>query len=491
MQLPQEIQSLINTLPPESQAVVKAIALMYEAKVQKLEARVKELEDQIAKNSKNSSKPSSTDGFKRPAPKSLRTKSGKKRGGQKGHKGHTLKMTARPDRRVFHEVKNCSHCQKDLSERQISEHIKRQVYDIPILQVQVTEHISEVKICDCGCRNTAKMPNHASHYVQYGPNLKTFLTYLQDYQLLPYARCAELVEDLFEHNISQGTLFNTRQTNYEVLENFETGLQTFLRSVNLAGFDETGIRIAQSSKPISYWLHSCSTNDSVLYHVNQKRGRQAMDEMSVLPYFKGVAVHDFWKSYYQYDCTHALCNAHLLRELVFIKERFSQNWAQQLIDLLLKMKKSKHRAINKGKTELSEPTLKKYRREYEDIIKKGLTENPLEPLPLQKVKRGRKPKTKPRNLLERFRDFSDDVLRFFYNFEVPFDNNFSERDLRMMKVKLKISGCFRSLKGAQYFARMRSYVGTARKQGINAFKAIRSLFTDKSVPQSLISNLYC
>ena len=489
MQLPQEIQSLIKTLPPESQAVVKAIALIYESKIQNLEARVKELEDQIAKNSKNSSKPSSTDGFKRPEPKSLRLKSGKKPGGQKGHKGRTLKMTTRPDQTVFYKVKSCSRCQKDLSKRQISEQVKRQVYDIPILQIQVTEHIAEVKVCDCGCRNTAKIPDYASHYVQYGPNLKTFLTYLQDYQLLPYARSAELVEDLFEHKLSQGTLYNMRQANYENLEDFETDLQTFLRCAALAGFDETGLRIAESSKPLSYWLHSCSTNDSVLYHVHRKRGQEAMNEMGVLPYFKGIAVHDFWKSYYRYDCTHALCNAHLLRELIFIKERFSQNWAQQLIDLLLKMKKSKYRATSENKTRLSEQTLKKYRRKYEDIIEKGLAENPLIKVPLQKIKRGRKPKTKPRNLLERFRDFPEDILRFFYNFDVPFDNNFSERDLRMMKVKLKISGCFRSLKGAQYFARMRSYVGTARKQGVNAFYAIRSLFTDKVIPQNLIRRL--
>jgi len=491
MQLPQEIQSLINTLPPESQAVVKAIALICETKVQKLEARVKELEDQLSKNSRNSSKPSSTDGFNKPAPKSLRKKSGKKAGGQKGHKGHTLKMTSTPDHTIFHEVNNCSRCQKDLSKQRIVEHIKRQVYDIPILQIQVTEHISEVKICTCGCRNRAEIPDYASHYVQYGPNLKTFLTYLQDYQLLPYARSAELVEDLFEHKLSQGTLYNMRQRSYEHLEDFETDLQTFLRSANLAGFDETGFRIAESSKPLSYWLHSCSTQDSVLYQVHRRRGQKAMDDIGVLPFFKGIAVHDFWKSYYKYNCTHALCNAHLLRELIFIKERFEQDWAQELIDLLLKMKQSKYRAINEAKTELSSQTLKRYRHQYEEIVKKGLSENPLKEIPPEKVKRGRKPKTKARNLLERFRDFADDILRFFYDFDVPFDNNFSERDLRMMKVKLKISGCFRSLKGAQYFARMRSYVGTARKQGVNAFKAIRSLFTNRDIPQNLISNLYC
>jgi transposase len=490
MVLPQEIQDLIKTLPPESQAVVQAIALIYESKFQQMEARIKELEDQLAKNSKNSSKPPSSDGYKKPSPKSLRKKTNRKVGGQKGHKGHNLKMVQTPDKTLLHKVKSCSKCHKDLSDQKATKKIRHQVYDIPLLRMLVTEHQSEVKICTCGCLNTAQRPDYASHYVQYGPNIKTLMTYLQDYQLLPYERSAQLVDDLFEHTISQGTLYNIRKTAYESLEDFELNLELFLCAATLAGFDETGLRVITKL----HWLHSCSTDKSVLYNVHPKRGSDAMDDIGILPKFKGVAVHDFWKSYYRYECDHALCNAHILRELIFIKERFEQDWAEDLINLLLKMKQAKHKALLQNKTELAQKTLKKYRKQYQAIILQGLQQNPLANAPPNqkgKKKRGRKAKSKPRNLLERLDTFAEDVLRFFYDFKVPFDNNFSERDLRMMKVKLKISGCFRSLNGAKYFARVRSYISTARQQGINAFDAIRSLFTNEDIPQVLISNLYC
>ena len=485
--LPPEIQDLIKTLPAESQLVVKAIAMIYESRIEKLEARIKELEDQLSRNSKNSSKPPSSDGYKKPSPKSLRPKTGRKTGGQKGHKGHNLKMTSHPDQTILHQVDFCSQCHKDLKLQESIDKKTRQVYDIPPLRMQVTEHQIESKRCSCGCTTTSSFPNDVTHYVQYGANIKTLLTYLQDYQLLPYQRTAQLVDDLFEHQISQGTLYNIRKHAFEQLEEFELSLEQFLCTAALAGFHETGLRVIAKL----HWLHSCSTDKSVHYKVHQKRGRVAMDEIDILPNFEGIAVHDFWKSYYQYNCEHALCNAHILRELIFIKERFEQDWAQELIDLLLKMKQAKHRALLKNKSGLSKATLDKYRNNYQEIINKGLAINPLSNAPPKIIKRGRKAKSKPRNLVERLNDFADDVLRFFYDFKVPFDNNFSERDLRMMKVKLKISGCFRSLNGAHYFARIRSYIATARKQGVNAFDAIRSLFTNNDIPQNLISNLYC
>jgi len=485
--LPQEIQDLIQTLPGESQAVVQAIAMIYESKVSKLEARIKELEDQLSKTSKNSSKPPSSDGYKKPSPKSLRAKTNRKKGGQKGHQGFNLKLSKNPDQRILYKVHQCSNCQKSLENQQLLKTSIRQVYDIPPLKMEVTEYQIEVKRCTCGCINEGKFPSEVSHYVQYGANLKTLMTYLQDYQLLPYQRSAELVDDLFSHQISQGTLYNIRQNAFEQLENFELDLELFLCAATLAGFDETGLRVLAKL----HCLHSCSTDDCVHYQVHEKRGSEAMNDIGILPHFKGIAVHDFWKSYYQYDCDHALCNAHILRELIFIKERFEQDWAQQMIDLLLKMKQARTTALIQNKDRLSAATLKKYRKKYDEILQKGRQLNPLSNSPPSKGKRGRKPKSKPRNLLERLETFSDDVLRFFYDFTVPFDNNFSERDLRMMKVKLKISGCFRSLNGAKYFARIRSYIGTARKQGINAFDAIRSLFTDNHVPEKLISNLYC
>jgi transposase len=485
--LPQQIQDIIKMLPAESQTAVQAIALIYESKFQKMEVRIKELEDQLSTNSKNSSKPPSSDGYKKPSPKSLRQKTGLKVGGQKGHQGHNLKMTKDPDQTILHEVEFCNQCHKNLSAQKAINKKTRQVYDIPPLRMMVTEHQIETKRCSCGCTTTSFFPNDVTHYVQYGANIKTLLIYLQDYQLLPYQRTAQLVDDLFEHQLSQGTLYNIRKYAFNQLEEFELNLEEFLCAATLAGFDETGLRVVARL----YWLHSCSSDKSIHYKVHEKRGRKAMDDINILPRFKGVAVHDFWKSYYQYECEHALCNAHILRELIFIKERFEQNWAQDLIDLLLKMKQAKQRALLKNKTSLSKATLDKYRKSYDEIIKQGFTINPLSNAPPKIIRRGRKAKSKPRNLVERLADFADDVLRFFYDFKVPFDNNFSERDLRMMKVKLKISGCFRSLNGAQYFARIRSYIGTARKQGVNAFEAIRSLFTNNSIPQNLISNLCC
>jgi transposase len=263
------------------------------------------------------------------------------------------------------------------------------------------------------------------------------------------------------------------------LADFEERLKALLSLAVVAGFDETGIRIIAQR----FWLHSCSTAHHAYYAVHTKRGQQAMDAIGILPQFKGVAVHDFWKSYYQYACRHGLCNAHLLRDLIFIKERFEQQWADELITLLLKMKAAKDKAVAKGKQALSAPTLYRYRKAYQAIVQKGLRINPFKPPDIKK--RGRPKKTKPRNLLERLENYADDILRFLYDFKVPFDNNFSERDLRMMKVKQKISGCFRSFQGAEAFARIRSYIITARKQNINTFDALRDLFMDNSISLKL------
>lgn len=489
--LPKEIEELIKILPTESQAVVKAIALIYEDKFQKQEKRIKELEDQIAKNSKNSSKPPSSDGLKKPSPKSLRKKSNRNPGGQRGHKGRNLKMVANPDFHEIHKVRTCKNCQKDLSKISTKDYQTRQVYDIPPLAMQVTEHQSEIKICSCGCENRGEFPTHVSHYVQYGPNIKTFLTYAQNYQLIPYHRSVEFVSDLFGHELSEGTLYNVQQTAYDNLEDFELDLEVFLCSSDLAGFDETGMRVIEQL----HWLHSCSTDKSVYYHIDAKRGKEAMDNAAILPNFEGIAVHDFWKSYYQYDCDHALCNAHLLRELVFIEERFKQDWAGQMIKLLVKMKNDKEELIQKQQLNFSEHQIESYQKQYLEIIEQGNKINPLPTIDTEnenntKKKRGRKAKTKPQNLLERLKNFQNDILRYIHDFKVPFDNNFSERDLRMMKVKLKISGCFRSLNGAQFFARIRSYIGSARKQGISVFDAIHSLFTCQSIPHNIINNLY-
>lgn len=482
---PSQLQQSLEKVSDESRLLVEAIVVFYETKVQQLESRIKELEDQISKNSRNSSKPPSTDGVEKPAPKSLRKKSGRLVGGQKGHGGTNLKMVAEPDAKQCHEVKVCACCQKSLKRQQVIGIERRQVYDIPPLELIITEHQAQVKRCTCGHINRADFPAGVDHHVQYGPNIKGLLVYMQDYQLLPYERTKEFVKDLLGHQLSAGTLYNVRSSAFEQLASFEERLKAVLTAAVVAGFDETGIRVTAQCM----WLHSCSTTQHAYYQAHTKRGQDAMDEIGILPLFKGTAIHDFWKSYYQYSCEHGLCNAHLLRELIFIKERFEQDWADELITLLLKMKAAKEKAIDKGKQSLSEATLKRYRSLYDTLVNKGLDANPYDPPP--KKTRGRDKKSKPRNLIERFRDHANDILRFLYDFKVPFDNNFSERDLRMMKVKQKISGCFRSFDGAKFFARIRSFIITARKQNISAFYALRNLFTDNSVAALLTSSETC
>ena len=483
--LPEPLQQATKNLPEESQLVIQAVVVFYESQVQELKSRIKELEDQISKNSRNSSKPPSTDEFDKPSPKSLREKTGRKAGGQKGHKGNNLKMVESPDVEVPHKVEICACCQKSLRRQKADAIERRQVFDLPPLELIITEHQAEVKHCSCGHVNRADFPAHAPHYVQYGPNIKSLLVYMQDYQLLPYERTKEFVKDVFGHSISAGTLYNIRQCAYDKLADFEERLKALLTAAVVAGFDETGIRIVAQR----LWLHSCSTDYHAYYEAHAKRGQVAMDDIGILPKFKGIAVHDFWRSYLGYACEHALCNAHLLRDLIFIKERFKQEWADELIGLLLKMKAAKERAIAKGKLALSQASLTRYRKLYDAIVQKGLKANPYEPPP--EKKRGRPPKTKPRNLIERIRDYAGDILRFLYDFKVPFDNNFSERDIRMMKVKQKISGCFRSWNGAKFFTRIRSFIVTARKQEVNVFKALRNLFMDNSITFQLTSTMPC
>lgn len=477
--LPQELQAAISNLPDESQLVIKLVVMYYESRTQQLEARIKELEDQLSKNSRNSSKPPSTDEYIKPAPKSLRKQTGLKTGGQKGHGGKNLEMVESPDDIKVHRVRSCVCCQRNLEAQEADSIERRQVYDLPPLNLIITEHQSEVKRCSCGHINRAEFPLGVTHYVQYGPNFKSLLVYMQEYQLLPYKRTKEFIEDIFGHQLSTGTLYNFRQYAFDRLETFEQRLKALLTAAIVAGFDETGIRIAAKR----LWLHSCSTTQHVYYQAHAKRGKEATDAIGILPKFTGIAVHDFWKSYYRYDCKHGLCNAHLIRELVFIHENYKQDWAQELIQLLLKMKAAKEKAVTQGKASLSAHTLIRYRRLYKKLVNKGLQVNPYEP-PLKK-KRGKKKRTKPRNLVERFRDYEDDVLHFLYDFEVPFDNNFSERDIRMMKVKQKISGCFRSSEGAQFFTRIRSFIVTARKQNISALTALRDLFLDNTIANQL------
>lgn len=482
--LPKRLQKIVSLLSTSIQKLIAEISSYFEQELAKKDARIRELEDQLSKNSQNSSKPPSTDNpyKEKPEPKNLRKKTNRKVGGQKGHKGSNLKIAENPEHISVHQVSTCACCGEDLSSSELKKLVRRQVYDIPPLKLEVTEHQAEVKKCSCGQETTAAFPQGVKHYVQYGSRIKGFLTYLQNYQLLPYERSAELIADVFQHRLSTGTLANTQKYAFEQLESFEEQLKALLTLATVAGFDETGFRVLAKC----WWLHSCSTEEHAYYEVHQKRGNEAMDDIGILPDFEGIAIHDFWKSYLTYECTHGLCNAHLLRELKFIKERFKQSWAEDLSTLLCQMKKERDNAVWEGKSAVSEQTLKKYQTQYDQIIQQGFDANPF--TPPKKKKRGRVAKTKPLNLLERMKDFKEDIIRFLSDFDVPFDNNFSERDIRMMKLKQKISGCFRSKKGAQYFARIRSYIMTARKQGVNVFDALVDLFEQNNTYSKLVNS---
>ncbi|MDQ7016324.1 MAG: IS66 family transposase, partial [Gammaproteobacteria bacterium] len=436
-------------------------------RVAQLEQEVTQLKEQLSKNSRNSSKPPSSDGYGKPQPKSQRKKSGRSSGGQRGHKGQTLKQVEHPDQTEDHEVTHCSHCAADLSTHDSSEYEARQVFDLPEIQLQVTEHRAQIKRCPhCEGRTKAAFPIGVTQAVQYGQRIQAMSTYLSHYQLLPYQRLQELFQDLFNVSLSQGTLMRQLAKGHEHLEGFECSLKEQLKASDVVHFDESGLRV----KTRLHWLHVASTDQLTYYHIDPKRGETAMQSMGILPDYRGYAVHDHWKSYYRFDCFHVLCNSHHLRELTFAEEQHQQRWAEKLRLCLLDAKEEVEQAKEKGRSALPKRRVTYFDRRYSRLLREGLGELPTVPIDPTK-KRGRTKQHKAKNLHDRLRQHKKEVLAFLYDFTLPFDNNLAERDVRMIKVKQKISGCFRSERGAVMFCRIRSYISTAKKQQINVFQA--------------------
>lgn len=441
------------------------IILILQDQMEMLTERVAKLEEQINKNSRNSSKPPSTDGFKKPKPKSLRKRSGKKPGGQKGHKGHTLKKAEKPDYIIPLTVTMCS-CHADLTNVDAVDHECRQVFETPEPKLEVYEYQSEIKICpDCGKIIKASFPEDVNAPVQYGSRLRGILVYLQNQQLIPSDRLKQMMSDLYGASLSVGTILNASKRLYDNLANFEESLISSLVNSNIVHSDESGVRVGERL----HWLHSASTELLTFYGVHKKRGKEAMDDFNILPNFLGRLIHDFWKPYLKYNCEHGLCNAHLLRELTFLFEQHKQIWAEKMFTLLIEMNNFARGQDNQLTFKQKEPWIKK----YHTILEEGWKDNPLAAPPLIK-KRGRPAKTKSQNLLIRLGDFESSVLAFFNDINVPFTNNLAEQDIRMIKVRLKISGCFRTFYGAEHFARIRSYISTARKQEWNILDSITS-----------------
>lgn len=442
-----------------------------------LEQRVMQLEQQKAKDSRNSSKPPSSDP-NRPHPKSLRTKSSRQNGGQKGHKGHTLQKVSNPDHVVNHPLKGDCSCGRNLNRAKHLGCETRQVMDLPPTTIEVTEHQAETKECQCGRCHTAEFPEGVTAPVQYSERIRAMLVYLNSYQLLSQKRTTETMSDLFGVNLSQGTLNNIVMEAYEGLAKTEESIKAAILSAPVIHADETGMYV--SGKRM--WEHVCSTELFTYYYCNPFRGGRALKEGGVFPNFFGRVVHDGWKSYFDFEVLHGLCNAHHLRELVFVKEQLNQKWAGTLIKHLCWIKRKVDLAQAAKREQLSPITLSRYRRRYEQIIACGYRANPKVKVKRRKGQRGRIKQPFARNLLGRLDKYADEVLAFMYDFNVPFDNNISERDLRMTKVKQKISGCFRSISGAHAFCRIRGYISTVRKHGLNVFEhLVKSL--DKSSGQ--------
>ena len=438
-----------------------------------LRARVDKLEAQLQKNSRNSSKPPSSDGLEKPAPKkrSLREVSGRNPGKQRGAFGNTLQRHEHPDETISHIPSQCQGCGAGLEDAETVGILTRQVIDIvPPPPAVVTDHIAVKRRCPCGHTTTGTFPPEAIGTVCYGPRMKALCAYLLGRQHLPVERAREALEELFGLSVSAGWVQAQLAALAPKLLPVLARVKDGITQAKVAHFDETGARIAGKLN----WIHVASTNALTLFHVHPKRGQIAMDSFRILPEFTGVMVHDGFSSYRRYPAEHALCAAHLLRECVALQEATNETWPTDIKRFLTELHLDVENAKERGDTMLGASPAAEAMARYDALVAEGQAKSPP---PERTGKPGRPALGKPASFLARLQTHKEDVLRFATDFTVPFDNNQAERDIRMVKLQMKISGGWRTMEGAEAFMNARSYLSTARKQRQGAMNALQSLYT--------------
>jgi transposase len=417
--------------------------------------------------------------------RSLRRKSGKSVGGQVGHRGATLRQVDYPDRLRVHAPRRCRHCRASLAESSVVGYSRRQVFDLPPAALEVTEHWAQVRRCEmCGARTKGRFPAGVCAPAQYGERVRAVATYLHKYQLLPFARTSGAMRDLFGCAISPGTIHTTRHRCAAKLVGVEEQIKAGIKAAEVIGADETGLRVAGKS----HWIHVARTDELTHYAPDARRGKLAMEAIGILPQFRGVCVHDGWFSYDEYrQATHALCNVHLLRELLYVEEVAAeqQQWTRPLAKLLLEIKAEVEQAKERGETKLGDERLALFTARYDRLVRRAARLNPppVAGKPDALSKRYKVVRVKRRDpaspLVYRLQTKRDQVLRFMTDFRVAFDNNATERDIRMVKLQQKIGGCFRTAEGAEAFCRIRSHLSSARKQGHSPLAALERAFAGK------------
>lgn len=466
--MPEDAQSLeeLRALAASQQAVIEQQA----TEITKLKAELEELKRRLGRNPRNSSTPPSAEGLTKPVAQSRAQRREEKRrqGKQPGAEGKHLAQVADPDEIVVHAPGACWSCGGDLSTSEVTDVEVRQVFEVPDIKAFVTEHQMERRRCACGCETKAEPPREATAPACYGPGVRALAVYLAIYQHLPYDRLARLFADVLHIEVSVGAIAQMVSEAGGALGGFAEVIGELLRQAPAVHFDETGARVAGKL----HWVHVASNALYTLLECHERRGVVAMDAMGIIEKMSGVATHDGWKPYRTYDVIHSLCNAHHLRELQALVEA-DQAWADRMIALLVEAKRAVDAAKAAGADRLDATSLHSIRVRYGRLISAGWRANPT-------------PETGTRtgvartaaNLLARLDNRRADVLRFMSDFNVSFDNNRAETDIRMVKLQQKISGSWRTFAGAKTFCAIRSYVSTMRKHDADLLAGLRLLFED-------------